>query len=152
MEFKMTFMQPLKFILLSLFFLQLSPAFGQKKEEEKLVQQIEAFRRALIDPSAEQLDALVLEQLSYGHSGGKVEDKKSFIENLLNGNSNFAEITFSDQQITIQKQTAIVRHKLFAKTNDLGKAPGEIHLQVLTVWQKQGRHWKLWARQAVKLP
>ncbi len=148
----MMHMKILKSICLALFFLQLFPAFGQHSAEEKLAEQIEAFRRALIDPSAEKLDALVMEQLTYGHSSGRVEDKKSFIENLLKGNSNFVEITFSDQQITLQKHTAVVRHKFLAKTNDLGKAPGEISLHVLTIWQKQGRQWKLWARQAVKLP
>ncbi|MEK7226911.1 MAG: nuclear transport factor 2 family protein, partial [Bacteroidota bacterium] len=34
-------------------------------------------------------------------------------------------------------------------TNDGGK-PGEVHLLVMLVWQKQGGKWILLARQAVK--
>jgi hypothetical protein len=46
---------------------------------------------------------------------------------------------------------AIVRHKLNATTNDSGK-PGEVHLLVLLIFQKDHKEWKLLARQAVKIP
>jgi ketosteroid isomerase-like protein len=70
---------------------------------------------------------------------------------LLNGNSDFVEITLTDQKIVIHKKTAIVRHKLSAKTNDKGKSPGEVNLHIMTVWVKQGKIWKLLARQAIKI-
>jgi hypothetical protein len=124
---------------------------AQHSSLTKLTDQIEAFRLALIDPTNDKLNALVMSKLSYGHSGGRVEDKKTFIENLVNGHSNFEEITLSDQQITVQHHTAIVRHRLSAKTNDLGKNPADIVLHVMTVWVKDGKTWKLLARQAVKL-
>jgi hypothetical protein len=125
-------------------------AEAQSPDLKKLETRIEAFRQALLDPTAEVLDGLVMENLSYGHSSGRVEDKKDFVENLLNGNSDFTEIVFSEQKITIEKKTAIVRHKLFAKTHDKGKAPGEVNLHIMTVWVKTGKTWKLLARQAVK--
>jgi ketosteroid isomerase-like protein len=49
----------------------------------------------------------------------------------------------------VKDKTAIVRHNMAAKTNDNGK-PGEVHLHILLVWQKQHGNWKLVARQAVK--
>ncbi len=58
-------------------------------------------------------------------------------------------LEFADQTISIDRDVAIVRHKLNATTNDSGK-PGEVHLAVLLVWQKQQGAWKLLARQAVK--
>jgi hypothetical protein len=64
-------MEKLKFIVLVVMFLQ----FGQNANLTKLEQQIEAFRLALIDPTAEKLDRLVMENLSHGHSSDKVEDK-----------------------------------------------------------------------------
>jgi ketosteroid isomerase-like protein len=145
-------MKKLKFIALVAMFLPTVFAFGQNANLKKLEQQIEAFRLALIDPTAEKFEGLVMENLTYGHSSGKIEDKKTFIENLLNGNSNFEEITFSDPKITVEEKTAVVRHKLFAKTNDKGKSPGEVNLHILTVWVKHGKTWKLLARQAVKQP
>jgi hypothetical protein len=38
-----------------------------------------------------------------------------------------------------------------AKTNDAGKAPGEVNIKVLLIWQKQKGSWKLLARQAVRV-
>jgi Domain of unknown function (DUF4440) len=149
-EIKNDFMQKLKLIALAAMFLPTVFAFGQNADLKKLETQIEALRLALIDPTAEKLDALLMENLTYGHSNGMVEDKKTFLENLLNGNSNFEEITFSDPKITFEKSTAVVRFNLLAKTNDKGKSPGEINLHVLTVWVKSGKTWKLLARQAVK--
>jgi ketosteroid isomerase-like protein len=119
--------------------------------QNSIEQSVEQLRVAMIDPTFTNLDKLIAKDLSYGHSGGKVEDKKTFIDNLLNGNSDFVEITLTDQKIVIHKKTAIVRHKLSAKTNDKGKSPGEVNLHIMTVWVKQGKIWKLLARQAIKI-
>jgi len=124
--------------------------FGQKKQITHIEKSVEALRQAMIQPDRNQLDVLVMEELSYGHSNGRIEDKETFVGNLLNGNSNFEEIILSDQQITVNKKTAIVRHQLFAKTNDKGKGPGEVNLHIMTVWVKRADTWKLLARQAVK--
>lgn len=124
--------------------------FGQKKQITQIENSVEALRQAMIQHDRIQLDVLVMEELSYGHSNGRIEDKETFIGKLLNGNSNFEEIMLSDQQITVNKKTAIVRHQLFAKTNDKGKGPGEVNLHIMTVWVKRGDSWKLLARQAVK--
>ena len=62
----------------------------------------------------------------------------------------FVTIDLTEQTISISGKTAMVRHTLTAKTNDNNK-PGDVQLKVLLVWQKKGGHWKLLARQAVKL-
>jgi len=59
-------------------------------------------------------------------------------------------IDLSEQTISISDKVAIVRHTLNAKTNDGGK-PGEVHLKVLLIWQKEKSGWKLLARQAIKV-
>ena len=141
----------IKHFIFSALLLQAGALLAQNNATQQVEKSVEAFRLALIDPTAEKLDGLVADQLSYGHSSGRIEDKKTFMENLLNGNSNFDDIALSDQKITIQKKTAVVRHRLSAKTNDKGKGPGEVALHVMTVWIKDGKTWKLLARQAVRL-
>jgi hypothetical protein len=112
----------------------------------------ERLRIAMVDPTAAALGALVADDLSYGHSGGKVDTKASFISDLLDGKSDFVTITITEQTIkVVDANTAIVRHSLAADTNDSGK-PGKVALKILGVWQKQGGNWKLLARQAVRLP
>jgi hypothetical protein len=111
----------------------------------------ERLRIAMIDPTAAALGALVADDLSYGHSGGKVDTKASFISDLLDGKSDFVTLTITEQTIkVVDADTAIVRHSLAADTNDSGK-PGKVSLKILGVWQKQGGDWKLLARQAVRV-
>jgi len=111
----------------------------------------ERLRVAMVDPTRDALNVLVADELSYGHSGGKVDTKQSFIDDLISGASDFVNITITDQTVKVAGDTAIVRHTLAAATNDSGK-PGNVNLKILQVWQRQGGQWKLLARQAVRVP
>lgn len=122
---------------------------GQSANEKAVAIAIENLRKAMVDADSLLLDQLLSDQLSYGHSGGHVEGKKEFISKLSSGKSDFLTIELTQQTITISKDIAVVRHNLNAKTNDNGK-PGEVHLQVLLIWQKQHGKWVLLARQAIK--
>ncbi|WP_256012541.1 nuclear transport factor 2 family protein [Desertivirga xinjiangensis] len=123
---------------------------AQSKREKQVETAVETLKKALLEGKREQLEAIAAEQLTYGHSGGKLENKAEFVEALASGKSDFLSIELTDQTIEVSGKTAIVRHKLSAQTNDSG-VPGNVNLYVLLVFQKQGT-WKLLARQAVKLP
>jgi ketosteroid isomerase-like protein len=128
-------------------------SFGQSKikAEHEVREKVEQLRQAMITPDSATLDKLVAENLSYGHSGGKVEDKQSFMSTLLSGQSDFVTIDIKDLSISVSNDVAIVRHQLIAQTNDKDKGPGNVRLGVMLVWQKQKKNWVLIARQAVKL-
>lgn len=134
-------------IISSVFFMQATNA--QSKQETAVANAVEQLRKAMVDADSVMLDNLTMDELSYGHSGGHVDDKKEFIQKITSGKSDFLSINLSEQTITLSGKTAVVRHKLNAFTNDNGK-PGEVHLLVLLVWQKTDGKWKLLARQAVK--
>jgi ketosteroid isomerase-like protein len=125
-------------------------AKAQSKEETAVAAAVESLRKAMIDPSKATLDKLTFDELSYGHSSGKVQDKAAFMEALTSGASDFVSIDLTEQTIKVVGNTAIVRHILSANTNDGGK-PGTVKLGILTIWQKQHGEWKLLARQAVKI-
>src|SRR5580693_6624453 len=125
-------------------------AAAQEMNDPTLVSAVEAFRKALIDPDKATLHKLTMNELSYGHSSGLVQDKAAFEEALLSGASDFVSIELNDQTMKVVGNTAWVRHKLSAVTNDGGK-PGEAHLSVLLIWMKQKGQWRLLARQAVKI-
>jgi hypothetical protein len=127
-----------------------SPALAQGKDDPALVATVESFRKALIDPDKGSLDRLTMNELTYGHSSGLIQDKAAFEQALLSGSSDFVSIDLSDQTISVVGNTAWVRHTLSAVTNDGGK-PGTTHLSVLLIWMKQKGQWKLLARQAVKV-
>lgn len=117
--------------------------------EQAVAAAAEKLRVAMIDPTPAALSALVADDLSYGHSGGRVDTKDSFIGDLVAGKSNFVTIAITDQSIKVVGSSAIVRHTLTADTNDSGK-PGKVQIKILGVWQQQGGQWKLLARQAVR--
>jgi hypothetical protein len=132
--------------------LLINPAFAADKKTKatnEVAAQVEALRQAMITADANQLKALTSSQLSYGHSGGHVDDQAEFIEKLTSGNSDFVTMDLQDQRISIVDDVAIVRHTLVATTNDKGK-PGEVNIGVMLIWKKQHGHWLLLARQAFK--
>jgi hypothetical protein len=124
-------------------------ANAQTKDEKEVAAAVEKLRKAMIDGNKEELESIVTDKLSYGHSGGHVEGKQEFVEKIVSGKSDFVTIELTDQTISISDDIAVVRHKLTATTNDNGK-PGDVHLLVLLVFQKEHKQWKLLARQAVK--
>jgi ketosteroid isomerase-like protein len=126
-------------------------ALGQSKDETAVANAVESLRKAMIDPTKEALDKLAADELSYGHSSGKLEDKAAFMDALLAKRSDFVSIDLTEQTIKVAGNTAIVRHTLSASTNDNGN-PGTVKIGVMLVWQKQKNDWKLLARQAFRFP
>ncbi len=103
----------------------------------------------LIDPTEEGLKAISHENLTYGHSNGKIENQAEFMEALLSASSDFTAIRISDQKITMSGKVATVRHLLDGDTLNGGQA-GNVKIKVLTVWVKSKGKWVLLARQAVR--
>ena len=124
---------------------------AQSAAEKEVSAAVEKLRLAMISGERTALENIAATDLSYGHSSGKLEDKAAFVESITSGKSDFVSIDLKNQTIKVTEKTALVRHQLDAKTNDGGK-PGEVHLGILLVWQKQGKDWKLLGRQAYKLP
>ena len=127
-----------------------APAASSASAEQAVAAAAERLRAAMIDPTPAALAQLVADDLSYGHSGGRVDTKDSFIGDLVAGKSDFVSIAITDQSIKVVGNSAIVRHTLTADTNDSGK-PGKVQIKILGVWQQQGGSWKLLARQAVRV-
>jgi ketosteroid isomerase-like protein len=111
---------------------------------------IEFLKQAMISGDSIALKKIAAENLQYGHSGGKLEDKAAFVNSIASGASDFVSIDLTEQIIKITGKIAVVRHKLAAITNDKGK-PGEVKLGVMLVFAKQNGDWKLLARQAYKI-
>jgi ketosteroid isomerase-like protein len=121
------------------------------KDEAEVIAQVERFRQALIDPDAKELAALTSKNLSYGHSSGTIQDQATFIDKLVNGDSDFVSVEFQNQTVEITANVAIVRHNLAAHTKGEG-VEKDIKIGVMLVWQKEKNKWLLIARQAYKVP
>lgn len=141
----------IKKLIFTISFLMVFAVSAQKmNDNEAVAATAEKFRLAMISGEKTELESLILPELTYGHSGGHIDDAKEFVEKLVSKKSDFVTIDITNQTVNIVGNTAIVRHHFYATTADFGKAPGDVTLDILLVWVKSGKNWKLLARQAVK--
>jgi hypothetical protein len=123
---------------------------AQSKDEKEVAAAVEKLNRAMVDPEKSLLESIVSQGLSYGHSGGIVQNKNVFIDDLINGAFNFSSISPINQTISITGTIAIVRNILVAKATDSG-VPTDLRIGNAMVWRKEGGAWKLLVRQAFML-
>lgn len=140
-----------KILSLLVLFCAVQFAAAQTKNEQAVSAAVERLHKGLVDPEKGLLESIASEGLSYGHSGGKIQTKAEFVEDLLNGPFDFLSVTTSNQKIMVTGKNAIVRHTFFAKATNAG-APVELNIGNLLVWRKESGQWKLLARQAFKIP
>ena len=131
--------------------LRSSPAVAQSGDVAAVAEAVESLRKATFGMDKAQLDALCAEQLSYGHSDGRVETKAQFIDGVMGRKATLKSLTLSDHTIAIVGSNAIARHKWASESELDGKATST-RIGVLQVWLKQGSSWTLLARQAVRPP
>ena len=120
-----------------------------KDETAAVAAAVEKLRVLMLNPDAAKLNELVADQLNYGHSDGHLNDKSSFVNDLMTGVSHFLSITIKEQTVSVAGDVAIVRHTLVGETHDKGKDQAAVNVNVLQIWQKQAGKWKLLARQSV---
>jgi hypothetical protein len=130
--------------------LRSGPAMAESPDDAAIAQAVEALRKAMVDADKAKLQELTSDQLSYGHSSGALETKTKFVDVIASKKTIYKSITLTDHNNTVVGNNAIVRHVFTADTEADGK-PGTAHIGVLQVWQKDGGHWKLLARQAFKI-
>jgi ketosteroid isomerase-like protein len=127
------------------------PAQAQSGDEAAVNQAINALTQAMISADKAKLEELVADQLSYGHSSGKIETKAQFVDVIASKKTVYKSINLTEPGTTVVGNNAIARHVFSAETEADGKA-GSARVGVLQVWQKQDGRWKLLARQAFRLP
>ena len=126
-------------------------ARAHSADERAVGQAVDALGKAMVDIDRSRLEALTADQLSYGHSAGRIENKKEFVDYLVSRASAFRRLEHGDQTVSVVGDNAIVRHILIGETvNPSGQAT-PVRVGVMQVWQKQGGDWKLLARQAYRL-
>jgi hypothetical protein len=107
--------------------------------------------KAMLAADKAKLDSLVADQLSYGHSGGVLQDKTVFVDVIASKKSVYKSIELSGQTVAIVGNNAIVRHNWVGQSGTGDGKWNESKIGILQVWQKQGADWKLLARQAYKV-
>jgi ketosteroid isomerase-like protein len=104
----------------------------------------------LLTADKARLEQLTADQVSYGHSDGRVQNKVEFINGVMTRKAVVKSIDFPELTVAIVGDTAIARHIYTSESETDGK-PNSVKIGALQVWQKQGGNWRLLARQGYKL-
>ena len=127
------------------------PALAETSDQTAVAEAVAALTKAMLAADRAKLEALVSDNLSYGHSAGVVQDKKEFVDVIASKKTVYKSIELSKQTVTMAGNNAIIRH---AWESESGTGDGKWNvskLGVLQVWQKDAGGWKLLARQALKV-
>jgi len=128
-----------------------APALAESTDEASVADAVATLTKAMLAADRAKLDSLVSDKLSYGHSGGVIQDKKDFVEVIASKKTVYKSIELSKQTVSVAGNNAIVRH---AWESESGTGDGKWNVSkigVLQVWQKEAGGWKLLARQAFKV-
>lgn len=127
-----------------------SAALADAGDEAAVKQNVEAVREALLKADKAQLERLTADQISYGHSDGRVQNKAEFIDGVMTRKAVVKSLTFPELKVAPAGDAGISRHLYVSQSEQDGKTT-DIKIGVLAVWQKQDGSWKLLARQAYDL-
>jgi ketosteroid isomerase-like protein len=124
-------------------------ARAESADEAAVRKAIDDLSKAMLAADKAKLEALVADQLSYGHSAGRLETKKEFVDVIAGKKTTYKSITLNDPTVSVVGNNAIARHTFVVETETDGK-PSQAKVGVMQVWVKDGGTWKLLARQAFR--
>ena len=128
-----------------------SVSAAAQSTEEKIWARVDALTKAIFETKdSAALDDLVGSRVSYGHSGGNLEDKPTMISKAVASKTTYKNIVFERVSLDRDGKTAVLRHNFRATSIENG-VENALNLGILQVWKKKGGKWRLWARQAVRI-
>jgi hypothetical protein len=128
------------------------PAISPQTSETDVAAAVGQLLKGMTTADENLLQTITADELIYGHSSGKVQNKSEFIAEILSGEPLvYLSIEPLDQTIQMSGDAAVVRHIFTAETKNVNGEPGSLRIGVMQVWQLQNGTWKLLARQAYKL-
>ncbi|NUU38096.1 nuclear transport factor 2 family protein [Pseudomonas sp. C2B4] len=124
-------------------------AAAAPSSDKDVAQAVDHLTDAMLHKNIAQLQALTAENLTYGHSSGKIQGKKDFIADIETGKSAFKTLEMQNQTISVTGDVALVRHH-FSGQAIKGSEVVPTEIENFQVWQKQDGKWLLVGRQAFK--
>ena len=110
--------------------------------EETIKANIEKFNVAAKAGDAASLNALLGEELTFGHSSAKFENKAECVAALVKTKPTY---THRDVKVRVYGNTALVDMNMHIE-------PQGFDIAVLQVWVKKGKDWLMVARHSTRLP
>src|SRR5271169_7031717 len=109
-----------------------SAVLADAADEAAVKASVEALRKALLAADKAQLGELVADQVSYGHSSGKVQNKAEFVDGVVTRKAVVKSLDFPELTVAVAGDAAIARHLYVSQSETDGK-PNSIRLGTLEV-------------------
>jgi len=109
-----------------------SAVLAASADEAAVNQAVEALRKALLEADKAQLEQLAADQVSYGHSDGKVQTKAQFIDGIIGRKAVVKSLDFPELSIAVVGDAAIARHIYSSESETDGK-PASVRIGALQV-------------------
>src|SRR5258708_13056729 len=87
-----------------------SIAVAESADEAAVAKAIDDLNKAMMAADKAKLEALVSDQLSFGHSAGRIETKKDFIDVVAGKKTIYKTITISEPTVSAVATTPIAPH------------------------------------------
>ena len=118
--------------------------------EAAVAQAVETYRTGMLGNDKAKLDGLCMDQMTYGHSSGRVQTKAEVLADAAAGQTKWKSISFENPTNRVVGDNAYSRF-VFVGENESGGKTNSLKFGVVMVWHKQGSHWKLLVRQGYKI-
>jgi ketosteroid isomerase-like protein len=103
------------------------------------------------DKDSATLADMFADQLTYGHSSAKIENREEAILGIIHNKSTYKSVTMGGISVCMSGSTAISRYNYETDEVKPDGTISHLKLHILLVWAKEKKKWKLLARQAVKI-
>ncbi|MNI19003.1 hypothetical protein D3C73_724240 [compost metagenome] len=117
--------------------------------EADVAKAVDKLTQAMLKKNIPELNALTAENLTYGHSSGKIQNKQEYIADIETGRSAFKTLEMQNQTINLSGDVALVRNHFSAQALK-GEEVIPTEIENFQIWQKQKGQWLLVGRQAFK--
>jgi hypothetical protein len=143
-------MKPFLLILCAILFS--NNIIAQTKQETHVVNAVKAVHKAVFETKDSiSLEKFFAKQVTYGHSGLKLENRQQAIYNCSHNTSTYSNIEAKDFIVIVNDKTAVSRYVLTGTENTIDGKKVELKLHIIQTWVKEKKEWKMMARQAVKI-
>ena len=127
-------------------------AVSPQSSEADVAAAVEQLMKGFTAADESILKSITADELVYGHSSGKVQNKSEFVAEIISRQPLvYFNIKPLEQTIQLSGDVAVVRHIFTAETKNVDDEPGSLRIGNVLIWQLQSGKWKLLARQAYRL-
>ena len=142
----------MKNLLVLIFLVIAFESNAQSKDEKALIERTYLLSHTIFGTKdSVTLEDLFAKKASYGHSGGKIQNRKEAVEGAAHNKSTYSDTTLSNISTIIDDDVAVVRHLFKAVEHTVDGKEVPLNFTMMLVWVKEKGKWRLMGRQAVKV-